>query len=354
VERRVSEAHRGLRGAVSAPPVGERTAQGRQDRWVVTALEAGIRLDRFLADAGRLGSRGRAVWALERRKVLLNEADTSPAEAGRRLVAGDTVRVWMDRPGSARERARRPDTDGADLQIVFEDAALLVVNKPAGLLTVPLPRREEAESVESQLAAHLRSKGKRRPLVVHRIDRDTSGLVVFATHGDAQQRLKDQFRRREPERVYLAVVYGTPEPSEGVWSDYLVWDDTSLIQRATRAGDPRGKLSTSEYRVLERFAETSLLEVHLVTGKRNQIRLQARLRGHTLVGEQRYTYGPDELRPVDFPRQALHAHRLGFDHPISGKRMRFEAPLPPDMEELLVQLSKPSLQRKSGRSPKIR
>lgn len=334
--------------------MGERTARSQNDRWVVTAAEAGVRLDRFLADTGRLGSRGRAVRALERRKVLLNETDTSPAEAGRRLVEGDTVRVWMDRPGSARERARRPDAGGVDLQIVFEDAALLVVNKPAGLLTVPLPRREEAESVESLLAAHLRSKGKRRPLVVHRIDRDTSGLVVFATHGEAQQRLKDQFRRREPERVYLAVVYGTPEPPEGIWSDYLVWDDTSLIQRATRATDPRGSLSTSEYRVLERFPEASLVEVRLVTGKRNQIRLQARLRGHTLVGEQRYTYGPDELRPVDFPRQALHAYRLSFDHPISGKRMTFEAPLPPDMEQLIGQLSLPISHRKSGRSPKIR
>ena len=329
---------------------------GRQpaDRWVVSEEEAGSRLDRFLASAERLGSRGRATWALERRKILLNDGDTSPADAGRRLATGDLVRVWMDRPGSSRERARRPDAAGAELQIVFEDAALLVINKPAGLLTVPLPRREEAESVESLLAAHLRSKGKRRPLVVHRIDRDTSGLVVFATRPEAQLRLKDQFRRREPERVYLAVVYGVPDPPEGVWSDYLVWDDDSLIQKATHARDPRGRLSRSEYRVLERFSGVSLLEVRLVTGKRNQIRLQARLRGHTLVGEQRYTYGPEALRPVEFPRQALHAYRLSFEHPVSGKPMTFEAPLPPDMEELVVELRRAVSQNKSGRSPKSR
>ncbi len=217
-----------------------------------------------------------------------------------------------------------------------------MVNKPAGLLTVPLPLREEAESVHDMLVAHLRPKGKRRPLVVHRIDRDTSGLVVFATRPEAQQRLKDQFRRREPERVYLAVVYGVPEPAEGTWRDHLVWDEVALIQKSTHARDPRGKESRSDYRVIERFENTSLLEIRLVTGKRNQIRLQARLRGHTLVGERRYTFGPDELRPIEFPRQALHAHRLGFLHPVSDRPLHFEATVPTDMEELIRALRRVS------------
>jgi 23S rRNA pseudouridine1911/1915/1917 synthase len=312
-------------------------AAGRSE-WVVTAADAGMRLDRFLAASDRLGSRGRATWALERQKVLVNGSDTTAADRGRALAAGDVVRVWMDRPGSARQRARRTDSAGEALQIVFEDASLLVVNKPAGLLTVPLPRRETADSVESLLAAHLRSKGKRRPLVVHRIDRDTSGLVVFATRPDAQQRLKDQFRRHEPVRVYWAIVYGVPDPPAGVWADYLVWDEGDLVQKATHAHDPKGKLSRCEYRVIERFPGASLIEVRLITGKRNQIRLQARLRGHTLVGEQRYTYGPELLRPIPFPRQALHALQLQFDHPLTGRRMSFEAPPPADMKELIAGL----------------
>jgi 23S rRNA pseudouridine1911/1915/1917 synthase len=305
------------------------------DRWLVPPAEVGARLDKFLADASRLGSRGRASWALERGKVFLNEQEMGPNDASRRLDGGDTVRLWMDRPGSARQRIRRTSSGGEQLQIVYEDDALIVVNKPAGLLSVPLPEPEDSESVQDYLLALLRSRGKRRPLVVHRIDRDTSGLVIFAVRPDAQLRLKDQFRRREPGRTYLAIVYGVPTPSVGSWRDYLVWDDHSLIQRATHARDPRGKDSMSEYRVLEDFGDASLIEVRLVTGKRNQIRIQARLRGHTLVGEQRYIFGPDELRTLDFPRQALHAFRLSFLHPINGREMAFEAPLPADMEGLL-------------------
>ena len=244
----------------------------------------------------------------------------------------------MDRPGSARRRWGRGAAADSRLQIVYEDPALVVVNKPAGLLTVPLPRRGDEDSVEEQLAAHLRTRGKRRPLVVHRIDRDTSGLVVFATRPDAQHRLKDQFKRHEAERVYLAVVYGHPAPASGTWRDRLVWDQAALIQKETHPRDPRGKDAVSEYRVIESFREASLIEVRLKTGKRNQIRLQARLRGHTLVGEQRYIYGPDALRAIDFPRQALHAHRLAFRHPAGDQRLSFEAPLPTDMVELVIQL----------------
>jgi 23S rRNA pseudouridine1911/1915/1917 synthase len=308
------------------------------DHWLVTPLDAGVRLDKFLADASRLGSRGRATWALERGKVFLNDNEMGPGDASRRLSETDAVRLWMDRPGSARQRTRRVNADGGQLQIVYEDDALIVVNKPAGLLSVPLPEPEGSESVQDYLLALLRSRGKRRPLVVHRIDRDTSGLVIFAVKADAQQRLKDQFRRREPGRTYLAIVYGVPTPPAGSWRDYLVWDDHSLIQRATHAKDPRGKESLSEYRLLEDFGGASLIEVRLITGKRNQIRIQARLRGHTLVGEQRYIFGPDELRGLDFPRQALHAFRLSFIHPISGREMSFEAPLPGDMEGLLQEL----------------
>jgi 23S rRNA pseudouridine1911/1915/1917 synthase len=308
------------------------------ERWLVSPHEVGGRLDKFLADESRLGSRGRASWALERGKVFLNDQEMGPGDASRPLDGSDTVDLWMDRPGSARQRTRRASSDGGQLQIVYEDDALIVVNKPAGLLSVPLPAHENAESVQDYLLALLRSRGKRRPLVVHRIDRDTSGLVVFAVRADAQLRLKEQFRRREPDRTYLAVVYGVPTPQSGSWRDHLVWDDHSLIQRATHARDPRGKESLSEYQLLEDFGDASLVEVRLITGKRNQIRIQARLRGHTLVGEQRYVYGPDELRMIDFPRQALHAFRLSFTHPLTGRPLSFEAALPADMEGLLQSL----------------
>lgn len=308
----------------------------RGDAWTVDADAAGIRLDKFLAAEARLGSRTRAATAIQRGKVFLNDREAAPEDAAAKLAAGDRVRVWVDRPGTSRS-GFRPRKAG-ELEILYEDESLLVVNKPAGLLVVPLPRRDATPTVYDQVQHHLRPRGKRRPLVVHRIDRDTSGLVVFAKDAGAQERLKEQFRRREPERVYQAIVYGHPSPASGTWRDRLLWDQKSLIQKQTYASDPRGKEAISEYRVVERFDEAALIEVRLVTGKRNQIRLQARLRGHTLVGEQRYVYGPDEIRTIEFPRQALHAWRLGFTHPDDGRELRFEAALPADMEELIRRL----------------
>jgi 23S rRNA pseudouridine1911/1915/1917 synthase len=161
---------------------------------------------------------------------------------------------------------------------------------------------------------------------------------LFAKDARTQEALKGQFRRREPERVYLAVVYGHPEPGTGTWRDRLVWDRKALIQKETHPRDPEGTDAISDYRVVETFRDASLIEVRLQTGKRNQIRIQARLRGHTLVGERRYVYGPDALRPIAFSRQALHAYRLAFEHPADRRVLHVEAPVPADFRELLARL----------------
>ena len=305
--------------------------------WTVTDAEAGERLDKFLAAADRAGSRARAVDALDRRKVFVNDRELSRADAALRVAAGDVVRLWMDRPGSAKRRASLGER--RDLPIVYEDDRIVVLDKPPGLLAVPLPRerRSDARSVFEDLEDYL-ARSRRRPFVVHRIDRDTSGLVLFAKTAADQDALKAQFKRREPERVYIAVVYGHPSPQAGTWRDTLVWDNKALIQKETSPRDPRGKPAVCTYRVVEPLDGASLIEVSLVTGRRNQIRIQARLRGHTLVGERRYVYGPDTLRPIAFPRQALHAHRLAFGHPADGREMRFEAPLPPDLSALVARL----------------
>ena len=304
--------------------------------WIVEGGEAGATVDKFLAAPGRLGSRSRAAAARERGKVFLNGAEVGKAEVRVPLKAGDEIRVWEDRPGSARRRVG-PFTAGP-LRILYEDQFLIVLDKPAGLLAVPLERRSEEVSIFDQIEDYLRSHGKRKPFVVHRIDRDTSGVVLFAKDGGTHAALKRQFRARTPERVYLAVVYGHPSPASGTWRDYLVWDTRALIQKETHRNDPKAAEAISQYRVLESFAATSLIEVRLTTGKRNQIRIQSRLRGHTLVGEVRYTFGPDELRPIPFKRQALHAWRLTFEHPTERKAMTFEAPVPPDMSKLIADL----------------
>jgi len=259
------------------------------------------------------------------------------ADAGALLKSGDAVRVWMDRPGSSKRRIALGGE--RDLPIVYEDEAIVVLNKPAGVLAVPLERRSDARSVFDDLKEHLRSRKQPRPLVVHRIDRDTSGLVLFAKNLRAQEHLKEQFKRHTPERVYLAVVYGHPTPKSGTWRDTLVWDMKALVQKETHPRDPKGKEASCRYRVVEELKGAALLEVQLVTGRRNQIRLQARLRGHTLVGEQRYIYGPESLRTIAFPRQALHAHKLSFVHPTREEAMTFEAPLPADMASLIRRLA---------------
>ena len=306
--------------------------------WTVEGAEIGLRLDKYLAAPDRAGSRPRAATALERGKVFVNDREMTLADAAARVAAGDVVRLWADRPGTAKQRP--PLGSERDLPVVYEDDALIVLNKPAGLLAVPLPlqRRNDERSVFEDLKIYLSRRGRRRPFVVHRIDRDTSGLVLFAKAEGAQLALKEQFKRRLPERIYHAVVYGVPSPSSGTWRDHLVWDLKALIQKETSPRDPRGKEAISHYRVLETLQGASLIEVSLVTGKRNQIRIQARLRGHTLIGEVRYVYGPEELRPIAFPRQALHAHRLAFRHPADDREMSFELPLPDDMAALVERL----------------
>jgi 23S rRNA pseudouridine1911/1915/1917 synthase len=297
-----------------------------------------MRLDKYLAGPERLGSRRRVSVALERGQVFVNEREAGLEDAGTPLTAGDVVRLWMDRPGSAKRGRTRSRITG-DLEILYEDDGLIVVNKPPGILSIPLQRRTGAESVYDQLIDYFRPRGRRRPFVVHRIDRDTSGLVVFAKDGTTARNLKDQFKRRDPERVYWAVVYGQPVPSSGRWHDRLVWDEKALIQKKTHQKDPKGSEAICTYRTIETFADASLIEVRLETGRRNQIRIQARLHGHMLVGEKRYVSEPSPPpRPIPFERQALHAFRLVFRNPADNQRLAFEASLPADFSALLARL----------------
>lgn len=308
-------------------------------RWRVNADDEGHRLDAWLARRPEVGSRGRARTWLERGKVFLNGAAVGFPDAGCRLQAGDEVGLWVDRPGTA-SAARREVRDLRDqLRIVREDAALLVADKPAGLLVEPLPGEAGAEPTLLDLVAdHLRNAVQVRPLVVHRIDRDTSGLVLFAKTRAAQEALKDQFERRTPSRVYLAVVQGLVTPQAGTWRDRLVWDKVQLRQRRAHPQDAHAKEAIARYRVVEQFADATVLEVSLVTGKRNQIRVQAGLRGYPIVGERLYRFGVARGTGPTLDRQALHAARLAFTHPVSGKQVRVTAPVPGDLRELLARL----------------
>jgi 23S rRNA pseudouridine1911/1915/1917 synthase len=329
--------------------------------WIVDNDGAGKRLDAWLAARPEIGSRGRAQDALACGKVFLNDAEVTFADAGRRMNLGDRVGYWPDRPGSSKPRRREVVAARQALEIVHHDEAVLVVNKPPGWIVEPLPGEEQGEVTLLDLvadavaqASRLRQGGGRPPeprakaarlrgpraYVVHRIDRDTSGLVLFALDTASRDHLKAQFERQSPERIYLAVVNGHPEPESGTWRDKLVWDKERLIQKRAHLEEARGKDAEASYRTLERFRWQSLIEVALRTGKRNQIRVQAGARGYPLVGERQYRFGTprDDAREPAFARQALHAARLGFVHPTTGRRVTFTAPMPGDMTALVERL----------------
>ena len=309
--------------------------------WVIAADAAGMRLDLWLARHGGAGSRSRAATWLERGKIFIDGQAAGPGEAAYRLTAGVRIGVWMDRPGSANAADREAHDRRHLLTIAAEDAAFVAADKPAGMIVEPLPGRSGQEvTLLDLLGHHYRHEPRASLYVVHRIDRDTSGLVLFARTADAREALKAQFARRTPVRVYQAVVEGTVRPAQGTWSDQLAWDAARLRQRQAHATDARGKEAVAEYAVIEQFASAALVQVSLVTGKRNQIRVQAGLRGHPLLGERQYRFGTPEPAPglPRMDRQALHAWRLGFRHPSTGRPVTLTAELPDDIRRLLAVL----------------
>jgi 23S rRNA pseudouridine1911/1915/1917 synthase len=309
--------------------------------WTISDADAGARLDAWLARQSDVGSRGRASEWIARGKVYHNGAATEASSAGLRLRAGDRVGLWVDRPGSSRTVDRAVHDARSLLEVVHEDAALIVVNKPPGLIVEPLPgRRDDEVTLVHLLEDHLRHAPRARPHVVHRIDRDTSGLVLFARTPAARDDLKSQFEARTPTRLYHTVVRGHLWPRSGIWRDLLAWDRDDLIQRRAHSREAGAKEAMARFKVLEEFADASLLEVSLVTGKRNQIRVQAGLRGHPLIGERQYRFGapPDPPGEPTLDRQALHAMTLGFTHPTSGTPVTFFAPLPDDLRRLVAAL----------------
>jgi 23S rRNA pseudouridine1911/1915/1917 synthase len=314
-------------------------AGGRE--WTIGPEDAGRRVDTWLARRAEVGSRARAGAWIARGKIFLNGLELALADAGRPLKAGDHVRLWEDRPGSARRAAREVAAARHRLRIAHEDRALLVADKPPGLLVEPLPGDGPTEVTLLDLVAdHVRATKRTRPLVVHRIDRDTSGLVLFAKTPQAQEALKQQFARRRAERLYLAVLRGQIRPAAGMWSDRLTWDADRRLQRRAHPREARAREAIARYRVLEQFDTAALVEVSLVTGKRNQIRVQAGLRGHPLIGERQYTFGAPPMARGEptLNRQALHAHRLSFRHPVTGTRLSVTAPVPDDLARLIESL----------------
>ena len=306
------------------------------ETWATSVEQAGWRLDKAVAARKSVGARRKARDVVESGKTSVNGRPCS--DPGHLLAAGDTVTIAWNRPGTGRaHRLARVAVTAAGVTILHEDSWLLVVDKPPGLLTDTASRKQQRErdSVTDRLRKYLRPQG-RAPFAAHRIDRDTSGAVLFAKDEGTYGRLRAQFHARTPERVYLAIVDGRPAPRAGMWSDWMAWDTRRLLQLEAGPDTPGAVLAEAHYSVTsELSAGRSVVEVRLVSGRRNQIRLHAMLRGHPLVGERLYLPPGYTPRPADITRHALHAHRLAFDHPSTGARIAIESPVPPDLQRLL-------------------
>ncbi len=230
------------------------------------------------------------------------------------------------------------------LEIVFEDEHLVVVNKPAGMVVHPAAGNPDGTLVNALLfhcAGRLSSiNGVARPGIVHRIDKDTSGLLVVAKNDAAHEGLARQFAEHSIDRRYLAVCAGQPNPAQGTVSGRIGRSDRDRKKMAVLPDrSTRGKHAITHYSTVRRLAHAAILECKLETGRTHQVRVHCASIGHPLLGDPAYGRTPKALRPLldelAFRRQALHAASLGFIHPINGESLDFQAELPDDMRELI-------------------
>ncbi|MDX1672759.1 MAG: RluA family pseudouridine synthase [Balneolaceae bacterium] len=228
-----------------------------------------------------------------------------------------------------------------EFYIVHQDRDLFVVDKPAGLLSVPIPN-SNAKNLFDLVAEHLGKHGVRVGSV-HRIDRYTSGLVVFAKNKKSYDHLLSQFKNHTPERCYLALVRGIIDEDQGELHHHLKLISEGFRNVVVDPGEKEATPAHLSFQVRERYADATLLEVYLDTGLKNQIRVQFEAEGHPLIGDQHYA--PEEEQEPLINRQALHAYRLGFIHPRTGKQVTYEAKVPPDMKRLIDHLRREKVQK---------
>ena len=303
----------------------------------VGAEEAGERLDRFLAARLDGLSRSRIKALIEDGAVTAGGATIS--DPSLRVKAGQTFAILVPEPEPA-----EPVAQAIALSVVYEDEALIVIDKPAGMVVHPAPGNADRTLVNA-LLAHCGPSltgigGVRRPGIVHRIDKDTSGLLVAAKTEPAIVGLQRQFADHSVARCYEAIVWGVPNPTEGTIEGAI---GRHPVDRKRMAMVGRGgKAALTRYKLRRRLgSRASLLECRLATGRTHQIRVHLSARGHALVGDPVYgrtrgRAGP--LAALHFPRQALHAATLGFIHPITGSWLEFTAPMPDDMRSLIARL----------------
>lgn len=305
-------------------------------RWIVKPEQAG-RADRVVAQMTQR-SRAEVRGMFDHACVMLNEVRC--LEPGQPIAAGDTLAVRFD-PKTRYHEKPKPRTDGS-FGVVFEDEHLIVVEKAAKVLTVPTERSKDKTLVDA-VSRHLSRRGRPvRALVVHRLDRGVSGLLVMAKASVVAGRLQTEIRARRVEREYVAIVSGIVRPPEGTFDTILTTDD-SLNRKSRRrdddddesgGGEP-GQRAITHYRTQHVSKDATVVRVNLETGRRHQIRVHFADAGHPVLGDRRYRHDLS-FHPWWVPgRLALHAARLAFTHPMTHEKLRFESPLPREFERFL-------------------
>ncbi len=309
---------------------GERIIEG-------TIPTGGLRLDRALADISGLSR--------ERIKALMDEGRV---ELGGKIAAQASAKAPSGAPFVIRVPEATPLAAAAQdiaLVVAYEDAHLIVVNKPAGLVVHPAAGNLDGTLVNA-LLHHCRGQlsgigGVARPGIVHRIDKDTSGLLVVAKSDAAHEGLAKQFADHSIERAYIAVTGGVPMPPAGTVRGAIARAQHDRKKMAL-VEDGRGKHAVTHYRTIEAMDGAAVIECRLETGRTHQVRVHLASIGHPLLGDPVYGRAPPRLRPIlvrlEFRRQALHAAELGFIHPISGERIHCQADPPPDIQTLIGEL----------------
>ena len=308
-------------------------------RFEASKGQSALRVDKFLMNMIENTTRNKIQQAAENGSILVNDL---AVKSNYKVKAGDVVRLVLAHP--TYDQLLTPEN--IPLDIVYEDDQLLVINKPAGMVVHP-GHGNYSGTLVNALAYHFENlpmNSSERPGLVHRIDKDTTGLLVVAKTELAMAYLSKQFAEKTSEREYVALVWGNIEEDEGTVEGNIGRHDTNRMRMAVHESDEKGKPAVTHYKVLERFGYVTLVSCQLETGRTHQIRVHMKHIGHTLFNDERYG-GDAILKGTTFtkykqfvdncfkvlPRQALHAKTLGFEHPITKEFLRFNSPIPQDL-----------------------
>lgn len=302
-----------------------------------------LRVDKFLMNFIENATRNKIQQAAKSGNIYVNGQQV---KSNYKVKAFDVVKVLFEHP--PHEYLLTPEN--IPLDIVYEDDSLLVINKPAGMVVHP-GHGNYSGTLINALIYHFNNlplNSSERPGLVHRIDKDTSGLLVVAKTEHALNHLSKQFFDKTSEREYLALVWGNVDDDEGTVEGHIGRHPKNRLQMAVFPEGDHGKEAVTHYRVIERFGYVTLVACRLETGRTHQIRVHMKYAGHTLFNDERYG-GEKILKGTTFtkykqfvencfkilPRQALHAKSLGFEHPVTGEFLRFDSEMPEDMHNAI-------------------